>query len=161
MRFLSADEKVRVQRSTHVLKLCPRGYVASHLHALHRPCGVKTIRNDLFGRSTVVDVLKRNFGSGPVRHLRTDFVAFDSYGSTDSGVLRSSRRVGSRTSGRLRHSGRHRRYDDSHVVCTHRGLGTPSRAIDLFVQAHLLSPRIFLPTPNVRGLGLGKAFMEV
>jgi hypothetical protein len=93
--------------------------------------------------------------------LKPTSMAFDSYGSTDSGVLPSWRTVGSQTSGRLRHSGRHRRYDDNHVVCTRPGPGTPSRAIDLFVRTDLLSPRIFLPTPNVRGLGLGKAFMEV
>jgi hypothetical protein len=113
------------------------------------------------GAGTVVDLVKRNCGCSPVRHLETDFVVYDSYGSTDSEALRSCRSVGSRACGRLRRFGRHRRYDESHVAYTHRRPGTPSRAIDLFVRAYLLSPRIFLPTPNVRGLGLGKAFMEV
>ncbi len=88
--------------------------------------------------------------------LKLTFMAFDSYGSTDSGVLPSWRKVGSQTSGPLRHSGRHRRYDDSHVICTRRGPGTPSHAIDLFVQTHLLSPRIFLPTPTCEDSGLVK-----
>src|ERR1700720_382860 len=86
-----------MQRSTRVLKLCPRVALLPIRMLFIAFVALKQFVTTYSGAGTVVYVVKRNCGCGPICHLGTEFVAFDSYGSTDSEVLRSCRGVGSRT----------------------------------------------------------------